>query len=33
METTKKKTPVKYLVIAAILTAVGTALGWVIRNK
>lgn len=33
MENTKKKTPIKYLVIAAVLTAIGTTLGWVIRNK
>ncbi len=32
MENARKKTPMKSLVIAAILTVVGTALGWFIRN-
>lgn len=33
MENAKQKVPFKYLVIAAILTAIGTVLGWVMRNK
>ncbi len=33
MSDTKKRVPLKYVIIAGVLTVIGTILGWVIRNK
>lgn len=33
MSDTKKRVPLKYVIIAGVLTVIGTILGWFIRNK